>query len=108
MYDIGYHVYYIYIITNKTKSVLYAGVTNYLAMRLYQHAENIKLKKKTFAAKYNCKHLLYYEKYTWIQNAIPREKEIKGWSRRKKMELIKTSNPDLKFLEDQFPYEPLD
>ncbi|MGI9553263.1 MAG: GIY-YIG nuclease family protein [Aurantibacter sp.] len=103
---VGSHTYHVYIITNKNKTVLYAGVTNYLAKRLYQHAENIKLKKKTFAARYKCRHLLYYEKFTWVQEAIAREKEIKGWRREKKIALIKTINPDMNFLEYLFPYEP--
>lgn len=101
----GYHVYHIYIITNSTKSVLYTGVTNYLAKRLHQHAGNITLKRESFASKYKCKHLLYYEKFTWIQDAIAREKEIKGWRRQKKLELIKSINPNLNFLEYLFPFQ---
>jgi len=104
--DEGYHVYHIYIITNKNKTVLYAGVTNYLAKRLHQHAENINLNKKTFAANYKCKHLLFYEKFTWVHDAIAREKEIKGWRREKKIALIKTINPVMNFLEYLFPYAP--
>lgn len=94
----GYHSYYIYIITNKSKTVLYTGVTNNLKIRLNQHKENITNGNKSFASKYNVEFLLYYEKFTWIQEAINREKEIKGWSRNKKLELIKTINPDLDFL----------
>jgi putative endonuclease len=63
------------------------------------------LKKESFASKYKCKHLLYYEKFTWIQEAIAREKEIKGWRRQKKLNLIKTINPNLKFLECLFPFQ---
>ena len=96
------HTYYVYILTNRNKTVLYTGMTNNLTRRLYEHAENIQLGKKTFAAKYKCKHLLYYEKYSWVQEAIAREKEIKGWVRIKKLELIKTINPDMGFLEDMF------
>ncbi|MCC9061927.1 GIY-YIG nuclease family protein [Flavobacterium piscisymbiosum] len=94
----GYHTYYIYIITNKSKTVFYTGVTNNLKIRLVQHKENISGEKKSFASKYNVEFLLYYEKFTWIQEAITREKEIKGWCRTKKTELIKTINPDLDFL----------
>ena len=100
----GSHIYYIYILTNQTKSVLYTGMTNYLAKRLFQHKEGIRLKKKSFTSKYKCRHLVYYEKFTWVHNAITREKEIKGWRREKKIELIKTSNPKMSFLEDLFPY----
>ncbi|KLT70267.1 MULTISPECIES: GIY-YIG nuclease family protein [unclassified Flavobacterium] len=94
----GYHTYYIYIITNKSKTVLYTGVTNSLKTRLHQHSENCITGKITFASRYKVEFLLYYEKFTWIQEAISREKEIKGWRRDKKMELIKTINPDLDFL----------
>mgnify|MGYP003910848581 CR=1 FL=1 len=89
----GYHTYYIYIITNKAKTVLYTGVTNHLKTRLSQHKENIVLKNHTFASNYNVEYLLYFEKFTWIQEAIAREKEIKGWRREKKINLIKTLNP---------------
>ena len=94
----GYHTYYIYIITNKFKTVLYTGVTNNLRVRLIQHKEKITGQNKSFTSKYNVEFLLYYEKFTWIQEAIMREKEIKGWVRDKKIELIKTINPDLDFL----------
>ena len=104
MYQEGYHTYHTYIISNRTKSVLYTGVTNYLGKRLFQHRENIRLKKKTFAAKYKCRHLLYYEKFNWVQEAIARGKEIKGWRREKKIALIKTINPKMNFLEYLFPY----
>ncbi|WP_286969153.1 GIY-YIG nuclease family protein [Flavobacterium sp. UBA4854] len=95
----GFHTYFIYILTNKSKSVFYVGVTNNLKKRLMKHKENILLNNKTFASKYNVEFLLYYEKFTWIQEAIAREKEIKGWRREKKIDLIKTINPELKFLE---------
>jgi putative endonuclease len=94
----GYHTYYIYIITNKAKTVLYTGVTNHLKIRLEQHKDNILLGNPTFASKYKVHFLLYYEKFTWIQEAIAREKEIKGWRKEKKLDLIKTINPDLNFL----------
>lgn len=94
----GYHNYYIYIITNKSKTVFYTGVTNNLGIRLSQHEENNVNRNKTFASKYNVTFLLYYEKFTWIQEAIAREKEVKDWRREKKIELIKTINPNLDFL----------
>ena len=94
----GYHTYYIYIITNKSKTVFYTGVTNNLKIRLNQHKENIIAGNKSFPSKYNVEFLLYYEKFTWIQETITREKEIKGCCRNKKVELIKTINPDLNFL----------
>ena len=98
----AYHTYYIYIISNKHKTVFYTGVTNNLKLRLSQHKENNPTGNKTFASKYHATYLLYYEKFTWIQEAIAREKETKHWRREKKIELIKTSNPNLFFLNDLF------
>jgi len=77
-------------------------MTNNLSLRLQQHNENITNRKKTFAAKYNIKHLVYYEKFSWVQNAIAREKELKGWRREKKLELIRRFNENFEFLEERF------
>lgn len=93
----GFHTYFIYILTNKAKSVFYIGVTGNLKKRLQQHGDNILLDTKTFASKYNVEFLLYYEKFTWIHDAIAREKELKGWRRDKKLALIKIMNPNLEF-----------
>ena len=95
-FEEGHHTYYIYILTNKTKTVLYTGLTNHLKIRLEQHKDS--LNPNSFTAKHNVHFLIYYEKFTWIQLAIAREKEIKGWKREKKIELIKTINPEFKFL----------
>lgn len=96
----GYHNYYVYILTNKAKTVLYTGVTNNLKIRLQQHADS--LNPNTFTAKYNVHFLLYFEKFNWIQEAIAKEKEIKGWTKDKKIELIKTINAELHFLNHMF------
>ncbi|MBU0942537.1 MAG: GIY-YIG nuclease family protein [Bacteroidetes bacterium] len=96
----GYHTYYVYILTNKAKTVLYTGVTNNLRIRLNQHKES--LNPESFTAKYNVHFVLYYEKFTWIQSAIAKEKEIKGWKRNKKIALIKAINPELRFLNHLF------
>ncbi len=98
----GSHTYYVYIITNPYRSTYYIGMTNNLGERLQQHKENIEKGKKTFAAKYNIKHLVYYERFSWVQNAIAREKEIKGWRREKKLDLIRSFNDDFEFLENRF------
>ncbi|OYU80194.1 MAG: endonuclease [Flavobacterium sp. BFFFF1] len=98
----GYHTYYIYIITNKSKTVLYTGVTGNLKNRLQQHSENIQSSIPTFASRYQVHYLLYFEKFTWIDEAIAREKEIKKWRREKKLNLIKTINPSLDFLDNWF------
>ncbi|MBI9041191.1 GIY-YIG nuclease family protein [Lutibacter sp.] len=102
----GYHTYYVYIITNKYRSTYYIGVTNNLKVRLTQHIENIIIGKKTFAVKYQLQYLVHYEKFTWIQQAITREKELKGWRREKKLELIRANNSTFEFLNEQFTAVP--
>jgi putative endonuclease len=87
----------VYIITNAQRTVLYAGVTNDLAQRLKEHYLN-KGTPKSFAGKYYCYHLIYFEEFEFINDAISREKEIKGWIREKKIWLINTLNPTWKFL----------
>lgn len=99
-YTEGIYTFYVYILTNKNRTVLYTGVTNNLKLRLYQH-EN-KLKPTSFTARYNVFYLVYYERFSWIQMAIPREKEIKNLSREKKLYLIREFNPKLEFLNDYF------
>jgi len=92
--------FYIYITTNPEKTVLYIGVTNDVCTRLYQHKEN-KGNKKTFAGKYYCYNLVYYEHFSHIEEAITREKEIKKWRREKKNTLIESINPEWRFLNDE-------
>jgi putative endonuclease len=92
--------YIVYILTNKLKTVLYTGVTNSLKDRIIEHYKNSG-NPKTFAGKYYAHFLLYYESFDHIIDAIRREKEIKGWSRKKKMQLINTSNPELMFLNEK-------
>lgn len=97
MFQIKQHHYYVYITTNPERTVLYVGVTNNLAQRLKEHWAN-RGQPKTFAGKYYCYNLIYYEYHTYILNAIAREKELKGWSRKKKLGLISTMNPNWTFL----------
>ena len=97
------HNYFVYIITNKAKTVLYTGVTNSLERRLFEHSENTKYINVSFAGRYNCQYLVYWEWFQWIQNAIDREKEIKRWRREKKVKLITDFNPNWKFLNDELP-----
>lgn len=98
----GSHTYYVYIITNKYRSTYYIGVTNNLGRRLREHQVNIKKRIQTFASRYQIKHLVYYEEFSWIQLAIAREKELKGWRRDKKLALIRSFNATFEFLEDRF------
>lgn len=93
------HNYFVYILTNYNKSVLYTGVTNDLKRRLFEHKENNN--PKSFTSKYKCYYLLYWERFQFIEHAIEREKEIKGWKRLKKENLIKELNPNLNFLNDE-------
>ena len=86
-----------YITTNPGKTVLYTGVTNDLERRLLEHYQN-RGNKKSFAGRYYCYKLLYFEDYTDIYQAIEREKEIKDLSRKRKEELISTKNPNWHFL----------
>jgi len=91
------HQYYVYIATNKYNSVLYTGITNNLYRRIYEHKHKI---VKGFTNKYNITKLAYYEIFDNAEFAIIREKQIKAGSRRKKIDLIKTINPDFKDLYD--------
>ena len=100
--QLGFHSYYVYIITNKFRSTYYIGMTNNLKVRLQKHKDNIVLKNKTFASKYGLEYLVYYEKFVWVQEAIAREKELKKWRREKKLELIRSFNPEFEFLNHNF------
>ncbi|MBE9583073.1 GIY-YIG nuclease family protein [Mucilaginibacter sp. JRF] len=94
------HNYYVYILTNVNRSVLYIGVTNDLTRRLFEHTDN-DTSISSFTKKYNCKYLIYYERFTHIDHAIQREKELKKWRRDKKDLLINTQNSDWRFLNDE-------
>jgi putative endonuclease len=89
--------YYVYIITNPERTVLYTGVTNNLAQRLYEHWLN-RGKWESFAGRYFCYNLIHYEEFNEITDAIAREKQIKSWNRRRKERLIATKNPEWMFL----------
>ena len=78
--------YYVYILTNQNNAIFYVGVTNNLIRRLRQHKNK---EVKGFTSKYNLDELAYYEHHSNISNAIAREKELKGWCRSKKKQLIK-------------------
>ena len=83
------HVYYVYILTNEYHTVLYTGVTNDLVRRCFEHKEK---KNKGFTRKYNVNKLIYFEEFDHIEEAILREKQLKGYSRSKKVALIDTFN----------------
>jgi putative endonuclease len=75
-------------------------MTNNLPQRIAEHYFD-RITRQTFAGKYHAFFLLYFEDSEYILNIIAREKEIKGWSRKKKLELIKTYNPTFRFLNEE-------
>lgn len=79
--------------------MLYIGVTNNLERRLYEHKNKL---VEGYTQKYNLNKLIYFEEYQSIEEAIAREKELKGWVRRKKIELIKSKNPHFEDLSLSF------
>ena len=87
--------YCVYIMTNIQNTVLYTGVTNDLARRVYEHKNGL---GSAFVKKYNVHKLIYYEVGDNIQSVLAREKQIKGGSRQKKINLIKSLNPEWKDL----------
>lgn len=89
-----------YITTNSKKNVLYCGMTNDLLQRVIEHYLN-RGKPDTFAGKYFCYWLIYYEDFKYCNNAIEREKEVKNWRREKKEILIHSFNPAWKFLNSE-------
>ncbi len=89
--------YFLYIVTNKSRTSLYIGVTNNLKIRIQQHINNAG-NPSTFAGKYNCNLLIYWERFDRMIHAINREKQIKKWNRRKKEELINDFNPHWRVL----------
>lgn len=86
---------YVYLMTNKGNTVLYTRVTSDLVKRIYEHKHKL---VDGFTKKYNLNKLVFYEAFDEIIEAITREKQIKGWIRRKKINLIESVNPDWKDL----------
>jgi putative endonuclease len=76
--------------TNRSRVVLYTGVTNSLQRRVWFHRNNA---IKSFTKTYKVDRLVYYEQFSEALDAISREKQIKGWRREKKNELVQTKNP---------------
>jgi putative endonuclease len=93
-----YRQYYVYIMSNKRNTALYTGVTKDLARRVYEHKEKV---VEGFTKKYNITKLLYYEVCEDIESAILREKQIKGGSRKKKVELINSMNREWRDLYEE-------
>lgn len=89
--------YYTYITTNPGRTTLYVGMTNNLSQRLTQHQNN-KGSQGSFAGRYYCYNLIYYEVYDSALEAIEREKMLKEWNRKKEEALVETVNPAWNFL----------
>ncbi len=83
--------YYVYILSNHTHTVIYIGVTNNLLRRVDEHRRTVY--PESFTAKYNVTELVYFEPFNDVRDAIAREKQLKGWSRRRKNVLVESKNP---------------
>ena len=90
--------YYVYFLSNNAM-VLYIGVTNDLDVRMFQHIRE--RDPSSFAARYNLDRLVYYEDYPTPREAIAREKQLKGWSRERKKQLIRRVNPEWRNLMEE-------
>ncbi len=88
----------VYIMANQRNGTLYAGVTSDIIQRVHQHKEGT---SGSFTDKYGCKNLVYVESHDTIEQAIMREKKIKGGSRKRKLALIESMNPSWNDLYDQ-------
>ena len=90
------HLYYVYILTTRNNTVLYTGVTNDLKRRVFEHKSGL---NEGFTKKYHVRKLIYFEIFDFVELAIAREKQIKGYSREKKIKLIQALNPEWEELE---------
>jgi len=89
--------FFVYVMTNYSKSSLYIGITNDLIRRVYEHKNNV---FEGFTKRYQVHQLVYYEIYSYVWDAIQREKNLKKWKRAWKIQLIETINPEWKDLSD--------
>ncbi len=83
--------YFVYILASKKNGTLYIGVTNNLVRRVYEHKNNL---NPGFTSKYNVHRLVYYEETQDVNTALNREKQLKKWRRRWKINLIEKENPE--------------
>ena len=98
------HHYYVYIVASRSR-VLYCGLTNSVARRTEEHRAGL---IPGFTADYKCHRLVWFEHYRYVHNAIDREKEIKRWTRAKKIELIEETNPSWADLSEAWRVETAD
>ena len=97
------HHYYVYILATKQNGTLYIGVTNDLERRIYEHKSNL---IDGFTRTYNIHRLVYYEETTDIPGALQREKQLKAWQRKWKIQLIEELNPEWRDLSSSWTLEP--
>jgi len=98
-----YH-FYVYIMASKSRTI-YIGFTSKLSRRVMEHKEGV---FEGFSKEYHCHRLVYFERYQWAESAIAREKQLKRWSRAKKIALIEKDNPTWEDLSEEWgkPVEP--
>ena len=95
--------YYVYILSSRKNGTLYVGVTNNLIKRIHEHKHNL---IEGFTSKYSVHNLVYYEQTNNIITAINREKQLKKWNRKQKINLIEKLNPDWIDLYDTIGFPP--
>lgn len=91
--------FYVYIMTNKIYTVLYTGITNSIIRRNFEHKSKL---VRGFTEKYNVNKLIYFKEFGTALEAITEEKRIKGWTRKKKIDLINSINPEWRDLSKDF------
>ena len=92
-------MYFVYILTNWSNTVIYIGITNNLERRLYEHKSKL---AKGFTERYNATKLVYFDCCPDVIAAIAREKQIKGWTRQKKINLVSEMNPQWRDLSEDW------
>lgn len=97
------HNYYVYVLTTDNNKVMYIGVTNDLVRRVDEHKNR---KVDGFTKQYNVRKLVYLEQANKAEDAISREKQLKGWTRKKKNALVETKNPQWKDLSLEWQEDP--
>lgn len=89
--------YYTYIMASHKDGVIYVGITNNIVRRSIEHKKGI---GSAYTRRHTIKKLVWFEEYQWVQDAIAREKQIKGWRREKKIRLIESQNPEWRDMSD--------
>lgn len=95
------HAYYVYILSNKTHTVLYIGITSNLPQRIHQHKKRA---IEGFTSRYNVQRLVWFTTLSQVKEAIALEKKLKGWRREKKEWLIASMNPEWKDLSSELKF----